>query len=125
MEPEISPNGSRMHERGRVRTRRLFLLAGMGAASGAAVLAVAFSPRAVVASPLSGCTVDADCDGLPDLLEEQYGSSKYVPDTDGDGYGDLEEWIRRMPPTSNLAVGDQAPAPKSRVFAYTESMDPV
>ena len=124
MEPEFSPNGSRMPERDRVRTRRLILLAGMGAASGAAALTVAFTPRSVVASPVSYCPVDLDCDGLPDILELQYGSAKGVPDTDGDGYGDLEEWIRRMPPTSNLAVGDQAPAPKARAYAYTESFGP-
>ncbi len=121
MEPEFSPNGSRKPEPGRVRTRRLLLLAGMGAVSGAAALAVALSPRSVVASPLPSCPVDLDCDGLADLLELQFGSSATSADTDGDGVTDLEEWIRRMSPTSNVSLGDQAPAPKARVFAYTES----
>src|SRR5262245_42481454 len=125
MEPEFNPSGSRTPELGRVRTRRLFLLAGMGAVSGAAVLTVALSPRTVVASPVPSCPVDQNCDGLPDILELQYGSSPTSPDTDGDGGAGLEECIRRLPPTSNVAIGDQAPSPKARVFAYTETVDPV
>ncbi len=120
MEPEFSPNGSRKPEPGRVRMRRLFLLAGMGAAA----LAVALSPRSVVANPLPSCPVDLDCDGLADILELQFGTSTTNPDTDGDGRTDLEEWIRRSPP-GNLSPIDESPVPQARVFAFTESESPV
>ena len=46
-----------------------------------------------------GTETDTDNDGLPDYLENIYGSDPNNPDSDGDGYTDGEEVANGFDPT--------------------------
>jgi hypothetical protein len=53
----------------------------------------AAGPVTVVPPADPGDMTDSDQDGLTDAQEAQLGTSPYLPDTDGDGFGDSEELL--------------------------------
>jgi hypothetical protein len=70
-----------------------------------------------VAHAGNSSTYDYDSDGLTNLTEKVLGSSEYIPDTDGDGFSDLEEFTR------NSDVGDpnSVPLPSDLNLAMSAS----
>ena len=120
MEPTESPSAPQTGVSGsRPQGRHLFLLAGLGTAAGAAFFAVGLAPRPVDATPTPPCYADDDCDGLPNLVELQFGSSPTSSDTDLDGRPDFEEWILRTDPASPTPpnIASLAPPHAVRVFS--------
>lgn len=49
--------------------------------------------------------LDSDDDGLLDAVELEIGSSRCLPDTDGDGYSDLVEWAHPAADPTDPGVG--------------------
>lgn len=76
---------------------------------GVAVAWNVMRPRVVLAAgtPLSS---DSDGDGLPNVLEPEFGCDAYHVDTDGDGYSDTEELARRSSPSQSSSIPGNAPA---------------
>jgi hypothetical protein len=53
---------------------------------------------------------DNDGDGLPNLVEDNLGTSRDRPDSDGDGYWDAEEVARQSDPTDRKDIPKATPA---------------
>lgn len=60
---------------------------------------------------------DDDADGLPDIVEERWGSDPNDPDTDNDGLNDAEEMIGLTDPTDKDSDGDVAANGRERTDA--------
>ncbi len=65
-------------------------------------LRIGANPRFIDAAEF----IDTDLDGLPDAVEERFGSSKYEADTDNDGLPDLLEYMIGSNPRSADTDGD-------------------
>ncbi len=77
-------------------TRVLFALLLIAGASRLLAQVTRPLPPWLDASTLTG--PDTDRDGLPDLIELRFGSSPVQPDTDGDKFTDLDEYIAQTNP---------------------------
>ena len=68
------------------------------------LFATSGTPKGLHANGLSLVGEDYDQDGLPDTQEEVLGTRPDEPDSDGDGFSDLEEVARKSDPLSWTSV---------------------
>lgn len=107
--------------------------AALGAGTVAGLTAAAFGWATIAWTPVgarldataaaAGFTADSDGDGLPDMLELQFGSSPLVSDTDGDGVPDLLECVLGALPfdAANAPNAMQMQRPAARVFGFLQA----
>jgi|GEM_PF-1017569 len=62
-------------------------------------------PHNALSKPNSNRPLDRDNDGLPDLIEEEYGTDPEIADTDGDGLSDAWEVYHELNPLTENQVG--------------------
>jgi len=76
---------------------------------------------AVTPPPSLSLVLDSDLDGMPDGLEVEYGTDPMNPDTDGDGFLDLEEFVRKSNPSTS-SVTPTGSASAVRVFLFAPDL---
>ncbi len=88
---------------------------GVAAGLVAAAVAVEYSASSIEVAPVLHASKvvtspDTDGDGLPNLVEDNLGTSRNRPDSDGDGYWDAEEVARQSNPLDPKDIPQAAPA---------------